>query len=353
MKLHTDIFLKVMGLILFLSGQVISGISQQNQSPPSPQKFQPPPPPKQSPISEWVLSDTIMNHTKPLPFRMWVGPATKHIRGLIVAPKVWAEEDFVNNPAIRKVAAEEDLAIIKTDGKNFAMFDITKGEDTLFLRVLHKIAVLSGFPEIEFAPWLTFGHSTAGHFAKNLAFWKPERTFGILYFKSGQFHSPSWTKPGTSLHNIPILFINGQFEEFGPHGQHAPGESPESQWRAVRDTLMLLRKSNYLVSFIVAPGEGHFALTQRVADYMALFIKKAAYYKIPRNTITTNGSINLNEIKESSGFLSDTCISALTVHPDKRLINVIQPYKKFPTKEISFWHFDDEIAQAWLKFYHP
>ena len=303
------------------------------------------------PKQQWTLADTIMEKGKPLPFRMWIAPGTKHVRGLILAAEVRAEEAFVINPAIRKVAAEQNLAIIKTDGKAFAMFDLNKGEDVLFLKVLQKCAARSGFPEIEFAPWLTFGHSTAGHFAKNLAYWKPERTFGILYFKSGQFHFPIWTKPGTSLHNIPILTISGQLEEFGPHGTLLPGETPQSQWFAIRDTLMQLRQAGHLVSMIVEPIEGHFCLSQKVADYMALFIKKASQSKIPANTFATMAPVRLNEIKESQGVLSDTCISKLIAHPDCSFSNLYMPFNKFPNKKISFWHFDKEMAKAWARFH--
>jgi hypothetical protein len=304
-------------------------------------------------IPDWTITDTISDNGKPLPFRMWIPPAAKHVSGLILAAKVRAEEEFVINPAIRKVSAEENLAIIKSDSKAFAMFDITKGEDVFFLRILKKLAAKSGFSEIEFAPWLTFGHSTAGHFAKNLAYWKPERTFGILYFKSGQFHCPVWTKPGTSIKNIPILAINGQFEEYGPHGAHPAGESLQAQWLAVRDTFMLMRKTGHLVSLIVEPGAGHSAISQKDMDYMALFIKKAAQYKIPKNAIATDKPVILNDLKESMGVLSDTCIYKLISEPNLDHINIIKPFKEYPGKlrSISFWHFDNEMANAWIRFH--
>lgn len=298
------------------------------------------------PDPKWTLADTIMDMEKPIPFRMWVAPGTKHVKGLILATRVSAEEDFVINPAIRKVAAEENLAIIKTDGRAFAMFDPQKGEDLLFMRILKKCALKSGFKEIEDAPWLTFGHSTAGHFAKNLAFWKPERTFGIIYFKSGQFHAPVWAAPNASLKNVPIIFVSGQFEEFGPHGPLQPGENNESQWKAVRDTLMVLRQSGYLASMIVEPGEGHFCLSQKVADYLALFIKKAARAKIPEKA-----NLPLKEIRESSGVLSDTCCSALIENSLKYPDKVLMPFGQNPAPQKAFWHLDKEMASAWLTFY--
>jgi len=305
------------------------------------------------PEKDWTLSDTIMDKNKSLPFRMWIAPGTKHVRGLILATKILAEEAFVNNPSIRKVAAEEGLAIIKSDAKAYAMFDITKGEDLLLMRMLHKLAQISGFPEIEFAPWLTFGHSTAGHFAKNLAYWKPERTFGIVYFKSGQFHYPKWTIPGTSIQNIPVLAINGQFEEYGPHGPHPKGESLQAQWLAVRDTFMLMRKTGHLVSLIVEPGRGHTNFSQKDADYIALFIKKAAQYKIARHKYATKSPIKLKNIKESAGVLSDTCIAGLIANPNIIYTDVLKPNGKFHdiNKIPTFWHFDREIAEAWVKFH--
>ena len=62
------------------------------------------------------------------------------------------------------------------------------------------------------------GHSTAGIFCRNVAYWKPARVAGVLHIKSGNFQQQEHLPPTGSLAGIPLLAFNGQFETFGPEG---------------------------------------------------------------------------------------------------------------------------------------
>jgi len=88
-------------------------------------------------------------------------------------------------------------------------------------------------------------------------------------------------------------------------------------------------------------------------DYMALFIKKAVRYKIPKNAIATDKPIVLNDLKESQGVLSDTSIFKIISYPDLDFRKIIRPFKDYPEKQknLTFWHFDNEMADEWVKFH--
>ncbi len=285
---------------------------------------------------------------------LWVpSSASTGIRGLILAAQTAAEEAFSTDPAIRSVASKEQLAIIYFNPAGFSNFGNPDtnpaiiAKDTLLLKsVLKKLAQNSGFSEIEHAPWLTFGHSTSSAFARNVVWWKPERSFGAIVFKGGAIYKPRWTDK--SLQNVPLLAINGQREEYGPNGGCNP-PFYEAQHRAVRDSLIKLRLSKpegHLVNLIVPPGEGHFSWTSKVADFTAKFIQQAAKAKIPRDAVAKTGPVSLIHLDEKQGWLSDT---ALMEPLNSASISSFSDYTR--QKQYAFWHFNKEMVEAWLNFH--
>ncbi len=284
---------------------------------------------------------------------LWVPPsASTGIRGLILSAHTVAEDPFSLDPAIRAVASEEHLAIIYFNPALFSGFghpdtDPKIAGDTLALKsALRKLAQVSGFSEIEYAPWITFGHSTSSAFARNVVWWKPEKSFGAIIFKGGAIYKPRWTSK--SIQNVPVLAVNGQREEYGPNGGCNPPFFEAQHW-AVRDSLMKLRVSEsqgHLVNLIVAPGEGHFSWTPKVAAFIAKFIEQAARAKIPRNLIAKTHSVSLIHIDDKQGWLSDTTLMGPLSNAS------IGAYATFKgDKQYAFWHFNREMAQRWLDFH--
>ncbi|MEO6003925.1 MAG: hypothetical protein ABIZ04_12715 [Opitutus sp.] len=233
---------------------------------------------------------------------LWIAPQVETVRGLIICVDISAEAAFVRDPTVRAAATNAQLGIVFISPGLFATYDVTQHDDLGLQRVLDDLARVSGFREIATAPLLTFGHSTGGIFARNVAYRKPERVFGVIYFKSGQIRPPTW--PHGELTEIPFLAINGEFEEFGPSGPHPAGESWESQWTAVRDELLRLRRSGHRVSQIVEPGGGHWGWTQgAIADHVAKFITLAAQ-QLPAHGAHDEATVPLRRIREEDGTLA-------------------------------------------------
>lgn len=122
----------------------------------------------------------------------------------------------------------------------------------MLVNVLNTFAALTGKPEIAHVPWMTFDHSTAGRFAKNIAWWKPERMFGVIFYKTGVYNPPNWLEePDTSnFLNVPWLSVAARNDKFGPD---------ELGWKSMRNEMMPWRQRGCLMSQIVEPTmeEGH------------------------------------------------------------------------------------------------
>jgi hypothetical protein len=104
------------------------------------------------------------------------------------------------------------------------------------------------------------GHSTAGIFCRNVAYWKPERVAGIPHVKSGNFHQKEHLPPSGTLAGIPLVALNGQFETFGPAAGIDPEYGRETQWVYVRKDIWKFREAdpNHLMSLWVHHGDDHF-----------------------------------------------------------------------------------------------
>ena len=269
---------------------------------------------------------------------LWIPPKCERVRGVIVGQQVILEKNFMEDPKIREVAAKENLALIFIVPIciGYDEFDPKAGGEAKFNRILADLASVSGYEEIATAPFLTVGHSGGGIFAYNAAYWRPKRCFGVIGLHCAPMHPPSYLEKA-SLDGVPVVDVSGQYESWvGP-------ETPaEHHWRWVRGTLLELRAINKksLVSELVEPGIGHFGWTDGLADYLALFIKKAAEARLPEQPSEAGSEPGLKELDMRKGWLTDCTLLQQPRYP-------AAPYDQYtgdPT--MAFWHFDEEMARA-------
>ncbi len=288
---------------------------------------------------------------------LWIANPDKPLRGVILTSMVRNEVEFNYSEEIRNAAREKDLALLFFynersgdfyTGGAMSIFDIEKGHDTVIVNVLNKFADITGKPEIAHAPWMTFGHSTAGIFARNIAWWKPERMFGVIFYKTGGYHPPEWIgNPDTAnFLNIPWLSVAARNDKYGPG---------EQGWKNMRKDMMPWRKRGALMSEIVEPTleEGHSKWRSFNAPYFAMWIKKAVDRKIPNDSIAESSPVELLHINNSTGVLSDTLLEFLMdssrIHDDLlRYHHDVEPEERGNR----FWHFDDETAITWVNYHH-
>ncbi|MEI7832788.1 MAG: hypothetical protein WCJ56_06290, partial [bacterium] len=108
---------------------------------------------------------------------LWIPPKAEHVRGIIIGGQTLIEKTFVQDPQIRAVAEEQQLAIVFMlqggGGFDMAAYKAT-GTQPMFA----ELAKISGYPELEYVPLMSVCHSAAGEFGRNVAYYHPERCFG-------------------------------------------------------------------------------------------------------------------------------------------------------------------------------
>jgi hypothetical protein len=192
-------------------------------------------------------------------------------------------------------------------------------------RALTKLAHESGYSEIETAPLLVTGHSAASPFVWGMASALPDRVFAAIPYKGYTV--------GLTPDEVPTLQVAQEWAEWGPQW----GEV----WRKELNTAAEMRKKDgaLLMGAFADIGSGHFDWHHESADVLAMFIRKAAEYRLPVNG-PLRGAIKLKPITPESGVLVDPASLGTA-----RFRAV--PYKVWHgDPKDAFWYFDREMAEA-------
>lgn len=277
------------------------------------------------------------------------------VRGLVVAGDIEIENQLVKSAVIREAAAEAGLGIVHMDPSLDATFDwVHRDSGERFDAMVSKLAEVSGHPELTHAPLLTVGHSTGGIFARNIAYWRPEQTLGVLHIKSGNFQDgiPDGSR---SLRGVPLLAINGEFEQYGPKGGDLKGglrsqysveenkmKRNQTQWLLVRKQLIDRRRKHpdNLMGLVVHRGGSHTTWDDEMTRLAAQFIRSAAAARLPEELPTEpTEPVKLRPLTAESGWLADADIK----HPSHEPA----AYAEYEgTKQQALWYPDEAMAKA-------
>ena len=275
-----------------------------------------------------------------LKFYLWYPDNTKVIKGLVITGGITIEESLSRNEKLRAFLTEKNFGILKIK----PMFLLkSKQEKEKFEDILRLAAEISSHSEIVNLPFLTIGHSTGGIYARNIGYFYPERTLGIVHIKSGNLQDLI-PDPSFSLKGIPFVAINGEFEEFGPLGGGKGGirekYGKQTQWIMIRKQLLYLREKdqNHLFSLLVHPGGSHTSWSEEMTDYVIKFISKCIEYRYPEKFEPLKQVAKCKEIDINKGYLTDANIKSPEFPPS--------PYLEYKgDKNKTFWHIDKEMAE--------
>ncbi|MEI7833813.1 MAG: hypothetical protein WCJ56_11540 [bacterium] len=278
---------------------------------------------------------------------LWIPPSADQVRGVIVAGKTSIEVAMFKDAQIREVCSQQKLALVLLmPSLDFRDADLKVHPETQMATggarlqgILDLLAKVSGHAELSVAPLMSVGHSAGGPFAQFVAYWAPQRSFGLLFIKSGGIFPPDYA-PDARIYSVPVLTVNGQFDEFGGTMRNAEGLEP---WTGGRRTGLVLRgmDERYLNSMMADPGAGHFSWSDRLAAYVAKYIRKAAQARIPQNwPADAKEPIQCKVIDPQSGWLTPPMLN-LTGEPAPA---AYADYKG--DKKQAFWQFDEEMALA-------
>jgi hypothetical protein len=291
--------------------------------------------------------ETVYQYSVPVGNRrafLWIPPDCMYVRGVIISFSNLLERCWLEDPRIRKTASEEGLGIIWLGGGDRTRSEVTltanlrPGEPEVLVQMMKNLADESGYSEIEFAPYISMGHSANGQLSWNIPNWNPERTIAAIPVKTVPL--PSSMK----FDGIPLCYVVGETTEWPQYRDGRQGDR-DYFWPVVRNSAIALREANEdnLVSVVTEPGGGHFDWSERQAEYIALYIRKACIYRLPEK-ITAGIPPKLKPVSKESGWLTDNG----GMEPDNFKPASYKKYKGDPGK--AYWFFDKETALAAVAF---
>ncbi len=284
---------------------------------------------------------------------LWIPPECNRVRAVVVAMHNMTEETLFESSLFRQKIAKSGVALIWITPGWGHSWDVTKGCQAAFDRMMENLASVSGYSELKFTPVIPFGHSAMATFPWNFAAWNPERTLAIISFH-GDAPRTNLTGYGRenlewgrtrNIDGIPGLMVVGEYE-----------------WWEARVNPALAFRMMYpesCISFLCDAGRGHFDIADRTADYIALFIEKALNYRLT-DSIETDKPIALRKLNPQDGWLSErwrrgdisqseTREAGTGKQPERAQPAPFALYKGNPHD--AFWYFDEEMAELTENIY--
>ena len=284
-------------------------------------------------------------------FNLWLPQNKPLVKGIFVFPFYGTGHNFSEYTELRAMSGDIGCAIVGfneggklPDGAHVGMPGHDKSPASVLLGALGELAVLSGHPEVEHAPLLTFGHSNGTVFSAGFASKHPERIFGWIAFKSA--FGAQFSKP--EIYNIPGMVISGE------NDASYFGDQPATVER-------LRREHGALMHMIVEPGGGHWPEGTRTYTILMAFMKAAFLLRVPADADATRGPVTLIECKEADGWLGRNVDVVRLRTPDfqwvcETPVNIRQrleigAYDEFPCdKTRASWLLTEDYARKWQEF---
>jgi hypothetical protein len=292
-------------------------------------------------VWQWSVSvDSVISgetNAHPQAF-LWIPEHCKQVRAVVVGQHNMIEEGIFEHVAFRKAMSELGFAVVWVSPNWSVTFDFNKDADEDFNYMMKKLADSSGYKELEVAPIVPIGHSALASYPWNFAAWNPGRTLAAISIHgdapltkltgSGKAN-PDWGS--RAIEGVPGLFIMGEYEWW--EDRIVPGFNYVSNHPKTP------------ITFFADAGHGHFDYSDELIEYVCLFIRKAAAYRLP-SKLNSNNRVTLNSINPASGWLIDKW------RKDSLPTAKAAPYKEYKgDRKVASWVFDKDLAVATEKFY--
>lgn len=285
-------------------------------------------------IKDFVSAET--NH-HPDAF-LWIPENCQQVRAVLVGQHNMTEETIFEHPKFRKAMSKLGIAEIWITPGIDQKWDVTKGTQQIFEKMMKDLAEVSGYDELVFAPIIPIGHSAMATYPWNFAAWNPERTLALLsiHGDSPRTHltgyggaNLDWGKH--TIEGVPSLMVMGEYE----------------WWEDRLFTSFDYRREypNAPLSLLADAGHGHFDVSDELIDYLSLFLKKAVQYRLPKKS-PLDASVPLIPVEARNGWLADRW------RKDAPPVSDAAPYDEYNgDKTQAFWYYDKEMAKATEKYY--
>lgn len=276
---------------------------------------------------ESVTSNETNGHPRAF---LWIPPDCKRVRGVVVGQHNMEEEMIFQSPIFRKAMTELNFAIVWITPPLDLFFHFDKGTGEAFVEMMQSLAKESGYSELAKVPVVPIGHSAAASYPWNFGAWAPERTLAAISV-SGQWpyykdqNTPDWGN--RTVDGVPGLVTMGEYEDAlnrAGIGVQQRAEHPLTP-----------------LSMLAEPAGEHFAASDDKIAFIALYLRKAAQYRLPADWPIDQAPVLKKIDPTKMGWLVDRW------HYDGKPSASAAPvglYKGDPKN--AFWTFDGELAKA-------
>lgn len=263
---------------------------------------------------------------------LWIPPNCKEVKTVIFAQNNMEEQSILENARFREAISNLGVAEVWVSPGYDLQFHFDQGAGETFNNIMNDLADVSGYGELKYAPFIGMGHSAAASAPYYMAAWNPERALAAIsvsgqwpYFRQSSFAPDIWGS--RNIDHIPCLETMGEYEA-------------ANTWAAEG---LKERQQHPLIplSMLALPAQGHFAASQKKIDYIALYIKKAMQYRLPKNTPGGQAPELIPVDPVKTGWLADKW--RYNAEPTAAVAPVDQ-YKGDKTQ--AFWYFDKVMADA-------
>jgi len=275
----------------------------------------------------------------PLQAYLWIPPDCKEVKGIVLACRNVQEEGILTHPDFRKEMAELGFAGIWVAPGWNGIFDVRAGAQSAFEETIDKLAEVSGYPELRYAPVVYMGHSAHASGPYHFGAWNPDRTLAMISIHGDSPRSdflccnhvnPDWEE-GRNIDGIPGLVCIGEHE-----------------WLEERIRSSFVFQKDYpnsTLSLLCDAGHWHNDMSDRHINYLTTFIRKAVEYRMPANW-DGKSPVKLKKLDPRKGWLADRW------RPEQMPTAEAAPYREYKgDRDSAFWYFDGEMARMTEAYY--
>jgi len=263
---------------------------------------------------------------------LWIPPGCKKVKAVIFAQNNMEEQSILESTQFREHMAKLDFAEVWVSPAYDLLFHFDQGAGETFNGIMNDLAGVSGYNELSYVPFIGLGHSAAASAPYYMAAWNPDRALAAIsvsgqwpYVRNAGFAPDIWGNK--NIDYIPSLETMGEYEA-------ADTWSTEGLKERKDHPLMPL-------SMLSCPAEFHFSTTETKIAYIAFYIKKAAQYRLPKNTPDGEAPKLIPIDPTKTGWLVDKWrFDKIPSAPPAP----VGSYTGDATQ--AFWYFDEETAKV-------
>jgi hypothetical protein len=264
---------------------------------------------------------------------LWIPPECRQVRAVVVGQNNMIEQGILEHPILRRELAKLGIAeiFIAPPFENWQNAASNDAANVRFDALLQSLAEVSGYSELKFAPIVPLAHSAMASYPWNFAAWNPARTLAILSVHGDAPQTdrvgngkPNASWGGRNIDGIPGLMVMGEYEWSDDR------LTPALKFRA--------EHPNAAIAMLAEPGNGHYNYCDDLINFLAMFIRKSAEYRLPSDEPMDRPPV-LKTVDSTKGWLVQRwhLSQPRTVKP--------APFAKYTgDQKLAFWAFDKEMA---------